>query len=179
MAQKALIQSLNSSKRWIGILRILELLVLPCFHSRFAGLLLHRTLEKVKSSGINNKKESFYYLKKLILNQNGKQGCKKLKSCQICRHSRILAEKSPAKEMLVPVSLGNHSHRFKGAVYGIISLKSTKRFKDQPLVKALDKALPCLQVHIHPFISNRTVSKSRLYQTNGPFLRSFTFSSVS
>ena len=146
---------------------------------RLASLFLQRTLGKVKSSDIFKRggKDALDHLKRIVLRKNQKKasGC-----CKICVNSRVLAEKSPVKEMLVPLGLGRHSHRFKGAVYGVVSLKTTKRFKNQPQVKALEKGYnPCLQVHIHPFVSNWTVTKSRLYQTNGPFLRSLTFSSVS
>jgi hypothetical protein len=133
---------------------------------------LRQTSRDMKKAELHSITALFQYFKNLYSHSP------KRKECQICRHSRLLADKSPVKELLVPVFLGKHSHRFQGAVYGVVSLKSRKKFKDQPQVKALEKTAPCLQVHIHPFISDWTTVKSRLYQTNGPFLRSLTISSV-
>lgn len=141
----------------------------------------HRILHQAKNQKISSASNALTFISSQLfagLGQRQNRGgeCKKI--CQMCHHSRLLSEQSPVKEMLIPNDLGKYSHRFKGAVYGVVSLKATKKFKDQAQVKALTSCSPCIQVHIHPTLTKWNVFKSSIHQTNGPFLKSLTISNV-
>ncbi|KAJ3302605.1 hypothetical protein HDV03_004856 [Kappamyces sp. JEL0829] len=99
-------------------------------------------------------------------------------SCQRCSHARSLADRSPRKALLIPHTLGRHTHRFKGAIYGVVPLKSTQKLVDQPALRDRGDFAACIQFHMHPSVLKWTPTKSFLYQSHGPFLRSFCVSDM-
>ncbi len=98
--------------------------------------------------------------------------------CFECADYRRLAEKTGSRELLVPKSLGQHTHRFRGAVYGIVPLKTSQKLKDQPSLKDKTPMTACIQFHVHPATLKWSHSKATTHLSHGPFLKSFSCNEV-
>lgn len=86
-----------------------------------------------------------------------------------CQKLREIADMSKPKTLLIPNKLGTYSHRFQGAVYALVSPDSMTKVKEH---YPCNEKPPCLQV-TRKTKSKWSTMKSKLYDTHGPFLNSF------